>query len=395
MTHRFEVPAPVFLGRGSRRKALEAMSAAGFKRVGVVLDAALESQSVFAELLEKDIPAAGLEAAARWLSRSGKEPDYDYLDESAEVFRGKKLDALLGIGGGSAMDLAKGIAVLMTNPGKAIAYRGMDLVVHPGLPVVVMPTTAGTGSEVTRTASFTDAEGRKKLGINGRFVAAWAGVLDAELTLGCPPGPTLASGLDALVHCVESFTALTSSPLARDAARLAFPLLFNNLDNVMKSPEDIDSREAVLLGAYWAGVAMWNAGGGGPASGISYPLGVLHGVPHGFAGGLLLPKVVRHNVSVGWKGYESLHRTIAEEAPAGGRSAAFVESLERLYKHCGAPTDFGRWGVDDNAVVALVEDTMANRAANLTHNPVPFGRAEVEALLRAVAAPSGASAGKS
>lgn len=388
------MPAPVFLGRGSRLKALAAMRDAGFKRLGVVLDSALEKQAVFTELLQREIPAAGLEVSVLLRSRGDKEPDYAYLDETAAAFRDKKLDAVLGIGGGSAMDLAKGIAILLTNPGKAISYRGMDLVQKPGLPVIVAPTTAGTGSEVTRTASFTDSEGRKKLGINGRFVAVWAGVLDPELTLGCPAGPTLASGLDALVHCVESFTAVTSSPLARDAARLAFPLLFNNLEKAISSPGDVDAREAMLLGAYWAGVAMWNAAGGGPASGVSYPLGVLHGVPHGYAGGLLLPGVIRHNVKAGWKGYEPLYRTIADDAPAAGRSAAFVEAMDGLYARCKAPADFGRWGVDQAAVGALVDDTMANRAANLTHNPVPYGRAEVEALLRSVAAPAGATAGK-
>ncbi|MBI5630427.1 MAG: iron-containing alcohol dehydrogenase [Elusimicrobia bacterium] len=387
---RFEVPSRLFFGKDSRLEILPILRDAGLKRLGVVIDEALPAQEAFRAFLEEDIPAASLSITAILRSRSGREPDYGYLDECSQALPKDALDAVLGIGGGSAMDLAKGIAILMTNPGKGIDYRGMDKVASPGLPVVLFPTTAGTGSEATKTASFVDCRGQTKLGINGRHVAAWAGVLDPVLALDCPPGPTMAAGMDALVHCVESFTAMTSSVLARDMAKAAFPRLFNNLERAVSRPKDLDGRQEMMLGAYQAGIAMWNAAGGGPASGISYPLGVRHGVPHGFAGGLLLPHVVRHNVSRGYQGYEPLFDLIEgrPEAPAD-KSRAFAEAFEGLYRRCGAPRDFGRWGVDSAAVAALVEDTVAQRAANLTHNPVPFGRADVEEILNRACAPRG------
>jgi alcohol dehydrogenase len=284
------------------------------------------------------------------------------------------------------MDLAKGIAILLTNPGRGIDYRGMDLVQKPGVPVILFPTTAGTGSEVTKTASFVDFKEKKKLGINGRYIAAWAGVLDPVLTLSCPAVPTISAGLDALVHCVESFTALTSSLLAREIAKTAFPYIFNNLWSVLKKPQNIGAREKVLLGSHLAGMAMWNAAGGGPASGISYPVGVVHGVPHGFAGGILLPYVIRYNIEQGYRGYEPLYNLIdgGDSEPPQGRSPAFAHAVAALYERLGVPKDFTRWGVRADAVSALVEDTLTNRKANLTHNPVPFGRAQVEALVRTV-----------
>lgn len=388
--YRFEVPTPIYFGPDARLDVLPVLRNAGFRKLGVVIDTGIISQAVFSDFLEKDLPAAGFEISIVFRSRNDREPDYDYLDECIKDFRDLPLDCILGIGGGSTMDLAKGIAILLTNPGKGIDYRGMDLVQKPGVPVVLFPTTAGTGSEATKTAAFIDVQEKKKLGINGRYVSAWAGVLDPMLTLGCPAGPTICAGLDALVHCVESFTAVTSSPLARGVAKTAFPYLLNSLPKIIENPQNIEAREKMLLGSHLAGIALWNAAGGGPASSISYPVGVFHSVPHGFAGGVLLPYVVRYNIKQGYQGYDPLYDLIedADPKPAQGRSVAFGEAFMAMYERINAPKDFSRWGVTTKAIPALVEDTLTNRAANLTHNPVPFARAEVEDLLRQVAGES-------
>jgi alcohol dehydrogenase len=257
------------------------------------------------------------------------------------------------------------------------------------VPLVLFPTTAGTGSEITKTASFVDLRSKKKLGINGRYVSAWAGVLDPVLTRDCPAGPTMSAGLDALVHCVESFTAVTSSAMAREIAKSAFPYVFNNLWRVLEYPHNMEAREKILLGSHLAGMAMWNAAGGGPASGISYPVGIFHGIPHGFAGGVLLPYVIRYNVEKGYQGYEPLYDLIedCDPKPSQGRSLAFADAFAAMYGRVDAPKNFGRWGVTTDAVPTLLEDTLRNRAPNLDHNPVPFGRAEVESLIQRVAVP--------
>jgi alcohol dehydrogenase class IV len=386
--HFFELPSRLYFGRNARLDFLPVLFARGLRRVVVVADENVLRQEQCKQFVESEIPAAGLSVVETFAARSGAEPTYDYLDQSAAKLKGLPFDVIFAVGGGSTLDLAKGLGIVLKNGGRGLDYRGMDRVPAAGFPVVLFPTTAGTGSEVTKTASFIDDADKKKLGINGRHVDAWAGVLDPAFTAACPPGPTLAAGLDALVHCLESFTATTASVLSRDAASLAFPKLFNHLPRVMKNPADLDAREQMMLGAYWAGVAMWNAAGGGPASGISYPLGVLNGVPHGFAGGLLLPHVIRMNVSRGYLGYAPLYRLIdgAKALDDKAASAAFSEAFFALYDVVAAPKNFGRWGVDKNAVPALIEDTMKNRAANLTHNPVPCDRTDVETLLYAVAA---------
>jgi len=139
-------------------------------------------------------------------SRSSEEPDYDYLDRTADFFREMKIDCIIGIGGGSACDLAKGIGVLLKNPGKGVEYRGFNKVKFPGVPVILVPTTAGTGTEVTKTAVFTDKKEIRKLGINGKNVGAFFGVLDPLVLIDAPVKVKISAGLDALVHSIEAFT---------------------------------------------------------------------------------------------------------------------------------------------------------------------------------------------
>src|SRR5258708_14431455 len=143
--YRFELKSEVLFGKDARVAALPGIVSAGVRRCGIVIDEAVASQSVFRRFLEHDVPTAGLSIDVTMLARSGAEPDYEYLDIAAAAFRGKPLDVVFGIGGGSAMDLAKGVAILMTNPGKGIAYRGMDKVPSPGVPLVPFPNTPATG----------------------------------------------------------------------------------------------------------------------------------------------------------------------------------------------------------------------------------------------------------
>ncbi|MGH3050040.1 MAG: iron-containing alcohol dehydrogenase family protein [Gaiellaceae bacterium] len=382
MTETIRLRSNTFAGPGAARQLPSQISG----RVGLVVDEAVAAQPAFASL--RDAWAeAGLELALAVETRSGAEPDYGYLDEVAAVFRADPVDAVVGIGGGSTMDLAKGVAILLLNPGRGIDYRGMDLVREPGVPAVCVPTTAGSGSEATATASFVDLESQTKLGINGRHVSCELAVLDAELLAGAPVSVTIGSGLDALVHAIEAVTAEGWTRLSRLLGAESVRLLFASLPRCVAEPGDLGARQDSLLGAHLAGLAMQNAAGG-PASGASYPLGTHYGVPHGFAGGVLLPHVVRANVDVGYcDGY-------AELADALGLAGAaeFADALFDLYTRLGAPLELSRFGVARADVPRLAELTVTQRAANLELNPVPFGAAEVTALLEAATTDDGKEA---
>lgn len=368
MTETIRLRSNTLAGPGAARELPARLTG----RTGLVVDEAVAAQPVAAALRQSLAPAVF------YTARSGAEPDYDYLDVVAEVFRAEPLDGVVGVGGGSTMDLAKGVAILLTNPGRGIDYRGMDLVQTPGVPCVCIPTTAGSGSEATATASFIDLETNTKLGINGRHVSCELAVLDGELLVGAPESVTIGSGLDALVHAIEAVTAKGWTRVSRLLGAEAVRLLFDALPRAVARPNDVGARQDALLGAHLAGIAMQNAAGG-PASGASYPLGTHYGVPHGFAGGVLLPHVVLLNVEAG---YDDGYAFLADALDLPG-AAAFADALVNLYVELSAPLELSRFGVTRADVPALAELTVSQRAANLELNPVPFGAAEVTALLEA------------
>jgi alcohol dehydrogenase len=383
----FILKANAFFGVNSAQLVPEKLRTLQFKRPGIIVDEAVFHQTPIVSLLES-WREKGLTPSKLFLSRAGIEPDYDYLDLIAEELRPFDLDLVIGIGGGSAMDLAKGVGVLMRNPGKGIAYRGMNLVPAPGVPVVVIPTVAGCGSEVSETASFIDRSTETKLGINGKHVGCLFAVLDPALLTTCPETVTLGSGLDAMVHAVEAATARTANPVSAFFGSEAVRLLFLALPVAVTDPKNIRAREQLLLASFYAGIAMCQAAGG-PASGISYPLGVHHNVPHGYAGGLLLPHVVAVNVAKGYsEGYARLYERLDGfrdcSSTEDAKAIAFSKALWNLYVQIGAPKSFERWKVEQTALEALTELTLTQRKGNLELNPVFFGRDDVVAVLAAV-----------
>lgn len=283
------------------------------------------------------------------------EPTYVFLDElSSQVRLMHGYDYIIGIGGGSLLDLTKAVAALYANPGKAINYRGFDKVHNPGIKSVCIPTTAGTGSEVTINAVFTDSTEMRKMGINGKNMAATYAVLDAKFTESCPRNVALSSGLDALVHTLESFTAKQSNSVTRILSVAAFKFIYNSLEDALNK-NDEDARQSLLLGSYFAGAALFNSGSG-VSGAISYPVGVHFKVPHGFAGGITLPSVIKINIQRGWNGYAALLEAI--ETTIGltdeEKSNIFLSRIIELYEKIEAPTDFSRWGISKADIPMLV-----------------------------------------
>lgn len=375
------------LGANSTLRIPQRLAALGLQRVGVVIDKTVARQAHAQAVLEQ-WKAAGLNITHQFEARTGQEPDYDYLDLVATEFRSKSPGAIVGIGGGSTLDLAKGVAILMRNAGPGIAYRGMDLVPTPGLPLVVVPTVAGSGSEVSHTASFIDRKTQTKLGINGKNVAALFAVLDPVLLAACPASVTMGSALDAMVHATEACTATTANAVSALFGAEAMRLLFNALPAALTNPADLAALEDLLLASTLAGLAMAHAAGG-PASGISYPLGVHFGMAHGFAGGLLLPHIVAVNVGKGYTaGYADMYDRMQLGGSGGSLTAqekanAFKLSLLSLYRQIGAPIDLLRWKVGAESIQLLTDLTLAQRKANLELNPVPFERQAVAHVLAA------------
>jgi alcohol dehydrogenase len=383
----FTLSSNSFYGARMTQRLSAMLAGQGFRNIGLIVDQGVASHAPARALVDQ-LTDGAVRTAKIYQSDSSAEPTYAYLDTVASEFRRGKFDALVGIGGGSALDLAKGVAVLLKNAGAGIKYRGMNQVPEPGVAVVLVPTTAGTGSEVTHTASFIDTESQTKLGINGRYMNCLFSVLDPDLLVTCPPPVTIASGLDALVHAIEGVTCRAANGVSRLLGKEGARLMLEALPKAVANPSDLEARGATLIGSHYAGLSMMNAAGG-PASGISYPLGAHFRVPHGFAGGLLLPHVVDFNIGHGyWDGYAEIFDAmrISRQCAASTRAKAaeFSACLHCVYKSMDVPKTLREFGVDRQAIPKLTKLTLEQRRVNLDLNPVPFGESDVVALLEKV-----------
>lgn len=375
----FQVRTDVRFGAGMRLELPAILREGGWSRVGFVIDHNLRSEAIVEDLVA--LASTSLtESVVRNCDVS--EPTYDSLEEARPEFEDRELQAIVGIGGGSALDMAKAMAVLVRNRGPAIQYRGFDRMTKPVLPIVALPTTAGTGSEITPNASFVDTQEQRKMGINGEAVRPAIALLDPELTLSCPERATVSAGVDSLVHATEAYVARKSNVLARLLAREGFGHVFGALPRVVEAPRDVELRSQVMYGAFLAGLALMHSGTG-PAAALSYPLGVHHRVPHGLGGAVFLPHVARLNVARGVYEYADLYLTM-EGAEAGldrrQQAERFVERVISTWHRLHVPTTLGNLEIGPGELDRIVRDTLALEAA-LVQNPVPFGERELRSTL--------------
>lgn len=375
----FRVSDNLVCGVGATRQIGAFLERHAFRRVVVTVDEAVADRSDYFPEIESVMRADGRDVLVHRL-RGSEEPDYDYLDAQVADLRSHPApDVIIGIGGGSALDITKAVAVLLTNPGRGIDYRGFDKVVVPGVPTVCIPSTAGSGSEVTINAVFTDKNERKKLGINGRHMHATHAILDAEWTASCPYSVALSSGMDALTHTLESFMCRQHNDLTRVFSRAAFRFLYANLPALKTDAGNSDRRQQILMGAHLAGIALFNSGSG-ISGALSYPIGVHYKVPHGIAGAVFLASVVEFNVARGYTDYAEL---LDDIEPHPGMSAAdksrrFATLLREMSDTLEVPRYLDRWGINrDN--VASVAALMLPMQAAFDQNPVEFS-ADVDAL---------------
>ena len=360
-------------GIGSRHELSNIIKKNNFDSVCIILDHALKSISIFENLIN----TIGCDKTLVYCDI--KEPTYDRLEEKREILYDKSIDAFIGIGGGSALDMAKGLSVLYSNKGSAISYRGFDQFQKPILPIIAIPTTAGTGSEITPNASFIDTAEKKKLGINGEAIRPKYAILDPELTLSCPKAPTVSAGVDSLVHATEAFAAKKSNVMAKMFAKNGFKLVFNNLPKLAQNLDDIELREKVMYGAFLSAIALMNSGTG-PAAAMSYPLGVHYGVPHGIGGGVFLPHVIQHNINAGYIDYIELMDK-NEKKSERKASIKFIDKVWQVWEELTVPQDLKDFGMIDKDTDRFISDTMDLKLA-LDQNPVPFYENEIKSTLK-------------
>jgi alcohol dehydrogenase class IV len=343
-----------------------------------------------AEVRRLGLPAACLDA----LAESGREPilfDSVEADPSSstllaavEIGRAAGVASVVGFGGGSPMDVAKLAAYLLGSGDDLDSIWGVGLATGKRLPLALIPTTAGTGSEATPVAVIT-VEGAEKRGVNSpALIADWA-VLDAGLTLGMPRALTAATGIDAIVHAVEAYTsAKAKNPISDLYAREALRLMSANLMTVCEEPLHQAARGAMLLGAHLAGLAFANA----PVAGVhalAYPLGGLHHLPHGLSNALMLRHVLAFNAEAGRQEYAELAEVMDPECSALGtqaKAALLIERLEQLVTASGLAPRLRDHGISFDEAPLLAREAMKQQRL-LVNNPVEIREADAQRLYEA------------
>jgi len=357
----------VTFGRGSAASLGEEVKLLGGRKALVVLDPSLAKLGVAAPALDA-LDKAGVEAVI--YSDITREPEPAEADAAAALGRDNAVDVVVGIGGGSALDLAKAAGVLITNQGQCTDYVGLELVKTPGKPVICLPTTAGTGSEVTFTAVFTRRADKFKGGINGRLLYPHMAILDPELTVSCPPYITAITGMDALTHAMEAYTSRAAHALSDHNALAAIELIGGSLRQAVAHGENIQARSEMLLGSYLAGLALAQAGVGAVHA-MAYPLGAFYDIPHGEANAVLLPYVLRHNIMACPERFAAMASALAElPGDMNTRDAAYscLHEVMDLSEDVGIPATLKDLNVPQAAVPEMAQKAMTV-ARPIANNP--------------------------
>jgi len=314
------------------------------------------------------------------------DPSRKTLEAAVEAGRQAGATGVVGFGGGSSLDVAK-LAALLLGSGEDLDQAwGVNEATGPRLPLILVPTTAGTGSEVTPVSIITVAQEEKR-GVSSPLLQPDMAVLDPDLTLGLPPAITAATGIDAMVHAIEAYasTSANNNPLSKMLAREALRLLGGNIERAVNNGRDAQARSAMLLGSMLAGQAFANS----PVAAVhalAYPIGGTFHVPHGLSNALVLPHVLRFNASEAAQIYGNIAADAFPELAALSspqeKTEGFIEALADLSQRLGLPQRLRDVGITEADLPKLARDAM-KQARLLVNNPRPVSEGDALAIYRA------------
>ena len=380
-------PRELLFGAG-QRGALGSVAAKLGRRALVITDARLAADADFLTLV-RQLEESGIAVAID----SSTLPDVPVASavQSAKNARGFAPDLVIGIGGGSCLDMAKCVALLLTHGGRPQDYYGEHAVPGPVMPLIAIPTTAGTGSEVTPVAVLSDAERSLKVGISSPHLIPTVSICDPELTLSCPPGLTAIAGADALTHALEALTAIRRDPVPGIAQQRVFvgknevsdqfalsaiTLLWQGLEPACVNGGDPAAREKVMLGATLAGLAFGVAGTAA-AHAIQYPVGALTHTAHGLGVACLMPYVMTWNAPV-------IGGELARIAQAAGLAGPehVIPELASLFARIGIPSTLRDLGLEERQLAWVAEQSIGITRL-IQNNPRPLNLDEMRNLVAA------------
>ena len=312
------------------------------------------------------------------------EPEIAIVEDCTRAYREGGHDGLIGVGGGSAIDIAKGVAAFANHEGPLVELFGVDLVKRKGPPLIAIPTTAGTGSEVTNVAIFSDKQAQLKKGIVSDYLLPDVALVSPLMTLTCPRSVTAASGVDALVHAIEAYLSVNASPITDAIALGAIKLIVKALPKAYANPSSLQAREDMATASLMAGMAFGNAGVGAVHA-LAYPLGGRFNIAHGVSNALLLPYVME------WNKLACVER-MRDIADAMGVRVAHLSdkdaadlAVKAMADLCAAveiPSGLRSFNVPEDAIPAMAEE--ASKIERLMrNNPRKLTAADIEKIYRA------------
>ncbi|MFC1683135.1 iron-containing alcohol dehydrogenase [Candidatus Zixiibacteriota bacterium] len=287
-------------------------------------------------------------------------------ERGAELARAKKIDVIVALGGGSPMDAAKGIAILVSLGGRLEDYYGAAKVSAPVLPVLVLPTTAGTGSEVTPYAVFTDSREEMKKSVASPAIFPRTALLDPQLTASMPPEVTANTGIDALTHALEGFTSVKAGPISDTLALEAIALIQRHLPVAVERGDELEARAWILHASMLAGMVIAQTGTT-LIHGMGYAPTTAYGIPHGLANGILMPQVVAFNGQEQGERYARLAAALGQKGDASSGTKLAVESLRRLLDDVKMPTRLRDVDVTEEDLEKFARQAMKH-TRNLANN---------------------------
>lgn len=376
----FRFPAVLWVEDGTAKMVGSEALRLGTQRAVIVCDKGIE-QSGLAGRVREHLTREGL--AVDIYAKAEPEPSVESADRCGFFVRVEEYDLVVGLGGGSSMDTAKVAAILAVHGGSSRDYFGTGLVPARGLPIILLPTTAGTGAEVTPNAIFKEHPGKIKRGIVSPHIIPDVAIVDPLLTITLPPSITASTGMDALAHAIESFTSKRATSHTDLYALEAIRLIGANLQRAVSEGGDLVARRAMAWASLYAGIAIAHAGTNAVHA-LAYPLGGRFNIAHGVANAVLLPAVVGFNAL----GDPAKFAQVARALGASGEddeelATACAPILDRLSEEIGIPRRLRDLGISEEAVAPMSQGAFEIRRL-LHNNPREITAQDIEAIYRTI-----------
>lgn len=372
----FSVPQNIIVGKGSLAKLPEVAEKLGGKKAFIISGPHLNKMGIV-KSCQDAMKEKGIESSS--FTETEGNPSVETVDKAAAAFKESGADFIVALGGGSPMDVAKAVGVVAKYGGSITEYEGADKVLGDIIPLIAVPTTAGTGSEVTAFSVITDHSRDYKLTVfSYKLIPSYA-ILDAQLLTTAPASVAAACGIDAMVHALEAYISTAASPFSDAMAEKALELIGANIRSYVANRGDIAAAESMLVGSLFAGIAFsWARLGDVHA--MSHPVSAYFNVPHGVANAILLPTIVEYNMLADKGKYFKIYNYIAAlpVAPDEFTPDMLVDEILELNEALGIPAGLSEAGVTKDKFDAMADDAM--KSGNIAVNPRSTTKEDILAL---------------